>query len=240
MSSESKICIENTQIVILAGGLGTRLRPITETITKVMIEVNGKPFLEHQFDYFKQFGFKKFLLLVSYLGMQVEKHFKDGGKIGININYSYEKKPIGTGGALKIAKNLIEDKFILIFGDTFYPLDFNELLLKAQEINKGGMLVVYDNNEKIVSNNIKVESDLFVSKYSKSNNSSDMNGVDGGVSFFFKQVLDLIPEGENVSFEENVYPILIKDRLLRAYYTNTRFYDIGTFERLNIIRNLIR
>lgn len=229
--------IQDVQVVILAGGLGTHLRPITESIPKVMIEVNGNPFLEHQFNYLIRAGFKRFLLLVSYLGNVIENYFNDGSKYSIKIDYSYEKELMGTGGALKIANSKLDDSFILINGDTFYPLDYKDFMNSTSSIKDGGMIVVYDNREKIAVNNIKVEPDKAISKYSKKNYTSDMNGVDGGISFFSRDVLNLIPENKKLSLEEEIFPVLIKQRNLKAYFTDIRYYDIGTFERLEIIKN---
>ena len=226
----------NYQVVLLVGGLGSRLNPITKMIPKAMIDVNGKPFLEYQFEYLKKYGFKKYLLLVSFLGEQIENYFQNGQKHGIRIEYSYEKQPMGTGGALKLSTNKLEEKFILINGDTFYSLDYNDFLRKAVSTDKGGMIVVYDNHDKVGTNNIKVEPGNIISNYSKKKNLEFMNGIDGGVSFFTKGVLDLISEGIAVSFEDEIYPILCKQKLLSAYCTSTRYYDMGTFERLELIK----
>lgn len=227
------------QVVILAGGLGTRLKPITEKVTKVMVEVHGKPFLEYQFRYLKKFGFKKFLLLVSYLGDQVKNYFKDGQAFGIEIEYNEEKEPMGTAGALKMAESKLEESFLLINGDTFYPLDFKDFLSRANLIKQGGLIAVYQNQEKVAANNLKVESDGMISACASDKNASELNGVDGGVSFYHKKILDFIPEGKKCSLENDIYPLLIRRRLLRAYFTSSRYYDMGTFERLNIIKKVL-
>lgn len=239
-SYKKKLHPKDVQVVILAGGAGTRLKPITEKLTKVMIGVSGKPFLDHQFNYLKKAGFRRFLLLISYLGNQIEDYFKDGERFGIEISYSYEREPCGTGGALKLAIAKLEDRFVLINGDTFYPLDYNDFLSNAAQIETGGMIAAYDNHDKIATNNLKVEIDNNISKYSKKQYTKDMNGLDGGVAFFFKCVVNLIPEGEKVSFEEEIFPVLINRKELKAYLTNIRYYDMGTFERLDIIRNVIQ
>lgn len=227
------------QVVILAGGLGTRLKPLTEKITKVMIEVHGKPFLEYQFQYLKRFGFKKFLLLVSYLGSQVKDYFQDGQAFGIGIEYNEEKEPMGTAGALKMAASKLAKSFLLINGDTFYPLDFNDFLVRTSALRKGGLIAVYQNQEKVAENNLKVESDGTISAASKDKNPKRLNGVDGGVSFYHKKILDFIPEGKKCSLENEIYPLLIRQRLLRAYFTNLRYYDMGTFERLDVIKKVL-
>ncbi len=227
------------QVVILAGGLGTRLKPITEKVTKVMVEIHGRPFLEYQFEYLKKFGLKKFLLLVHYLAGQIENYFKRGHAFGIEIDYSLEEGPMGTAGGLKIAAPKLEESFLLINGDTFYPIDFKEFLSQAAGVKEGGLIAVYQNQEKVAPNNLKVELDGLISATADGKNQKELNGVDGGVSFYHKKILDFIPEGKKCSLEKDVYPILIQQRLLRAYFTNRRYYDMGTFERLDIIKKVL-
>ena len=98
------------QTVILAGGLGTRMRPVTETIPKPMIAVCSKPFLEHQLELLRRNGIDRVLLLVSYLGEQIEQYFRQGDSLKMKIDYSYESSPLGTGGALKNASEKLEEK----------------------------------------------------------------------------------------------------------------------------------
>lgn len=227
------------QVVILAGGLGTRLKPLTEKITKVMVKIHGKPFLEYQFRYLKKFGFKKFLLLVSYLGDQVKNYFQDGQVLGIEIEYNEEKEPMGTAGALKMAASKLEKSFLLINGDTFYPLDFKDFLNRANAGHRGGLIAVYQNQERVAENNLKVEPDGLISACASNKGSQGLNGVDGGVSFYHKEILDFIPEGKKCSLEKDIYPILISRRLLRAYFTDQRYYDMGTFERMEIVKKIL-
>ena len=91
---------ERTQVIILAGGLGTRLRPVTETIPKVMVDILGKPFLEYKINQIKKFGIRNIILCVGYLGEIIEDYFGKGDKFGVNIRYAYEKELLGTAGAI--------------------------------------------------------------------------------------------------------------------------------------------
>jgi len=119
--------VARMQVVILAGGLGVRLRPITTKIPKPMADVKGKPFLHYLLEYIKSFGYKKFLILAGYLGEIIEDYFGTGHTRGININYSYDKELLGTGGALKNAENRLDNDFFLVNGDTFLKIDYTEL-----------------------------------------------------------------------------------------------------------------
>src|SRR5208282_6436393 len=116
------------QAVILAGGLGTRMRPITETIPKPMIAVAGEPFLHHQLSLLRSFGIRRVLLLVAYLGDQIENYFGDGTSLGLQLGYSYESAPLGTGGALKNAEALLDDEFVVLNGDTYLAIDYAALI----------------------------------------------------------------------------------------------------------------
>ncbi|MFA4889338.1 MAG: nucleotidyltransferase family protein [Candidatus Omnitrophota bacterium] len=110
-----------TQAVILTGGEGRRLRPITETIPKSMIPIKGKPFLRYQLDLIKTFGINEVLILVGYLGEEIIKYFKDGKKFGLQIDYSFEKQLLGTAGALKNAEKKLNNYFLLLNGDHSCP-----------------------------------------------------------------------------------------------------------------------
>ncbi|HKF24702.1 MAG TPA: sugar phosphate nucleotidyltransferase, partial [Candidatus Acidoferrum sp.] len=115
------------QAVILAGGLGTRMRPVTETVPKPMIAVAGKPFLQWQLELLATSGIRSALLLVAYLGEQIEQYFGDGRRFGSSIDYAYELSPLGTGGALRNAEQKLRDWFVLLNGDTYLAIDYDGL-----------------------------------------------------------------------------------------------------------------
>jgi len=119
---------ERFKVLILVGGLGKRLEPLTYKNPKPMIKINGKPFLEFKISYLKSFGLKDIILCVGYLGEVIEGYFGNGNKFGVNINYSYEKELLGTGGAIKNAENLIDKDFLAMNGDTYIPVNFNQLI----------------------------------------------------------------------------------------------------------------
>ncbi|MBI5206283.1 MAG: nucleotidyltransferase family protein [Candidatus Firestonebacteria bacterium] len=227
------------QVVILAGGIGTRLRPLTYKIPKPMVVINNKPFLEYQLAYIKSFNLKKILLLVSYLGDQIEAYFGNGSNFGLNISYSYEKTPLGTGGALKNAEDKLEDNFFLLNGDTFLPINLNEVKENFLKNNKSGIITVYDNSEKIVKNNITIDHLNFVMDYNKEI-SSDKTHVDAGVLILKKEVLELISENKVCSLEKEIYNKLIEKKELVGFCTTQRFHDIGSFEELEIARKVLK
>lgn len=222
------------QAVILAGGLGTRLWPITKDVPKPMVPVRGVPYLEHQLRYLARQGVRSIVLLTGYLGEQVEAYFGDGSGLGMSIRYSREPQPLGTGGALKLAAELLAPSFLLIYGDSFLPMDYGAAMTRLELPGAVGLVVVYDNRlaDTSVRNNIAIDGGGLVTRYEK--DAADKKGLDfveAGVLAFRREVTSLIGNGA-VSLEKEIFPELIRLRQLVAYVTSQRFYDIGTPERL--------
>src|ERR1051325_4111345 len=126
------------QTVILAGGRGTRLGAMTKEGPKPMIRIAGAPYLEYQLKLLVSQGFYDVVILTGYLGEQIEDYFKDGKDLGLSIRYSRERQPLGTGGALRAAKELLSDKFLVIYGDSYLPIDYREVLSKLSESGAHG------------------------------------------------------------------------------------------------------
>ena len=226
------------QVVILAGGKGTRLRPITYTIPKPMIEVFGKPFLEYQVDLVKSHGVKDILILAGYLGGQIEEYFGNGIGYGLDIRYSYEKKLMGTAGALKNAQQMLQDQFILLNGDTLLQIDYNYFFSCFKNSGKTSMVVAYDNRENLMPNNLKVNSKGAVVVYDKQNDHG-MTHIDAGAIAYDKKVLQLIPEQQVYSLETQIYPRLIETGQIEAFVTDKRFYDMGSIKGLKDIEQAL-
>jgi len=227
------------QVVILAGGKGTRLRPLTYTQPKTMVRVCGKPFLEHQLELVKSYGLTDVLILTGCLGKQIEDYFGDGTHFGLSIKYSYEDTPIGTGGALKNAEGLLDESFILLNGDTLLPIDYTQVVRQFRRSNKAGMIVAYSNVEKIAPNNLRIGTGDIVLAYDKQNENS-MTHVDAGAIALRKEVLDMIPPCLACSLEEKVFPKLIERGELMAFRTDHLFCDMGTFEGLKKIELVLK
>ena len=124
------------QVIILAGGRGKRLKPLTNSIPKVMIKINGSPFLEILLKFLKSKGFLDFILCVGYLSEVIEEYFENGSKLSVKIDYSKEKRFLGTAGAIKNANELLDEEFIVINGDTFVDLDFKKMIEFSRLKNK--------------------------------------------------------------------------------------------------------
>lgn len=226
------------QVVVMAGGMGTRLRPLTYDIPKPMVPVKDKPFLEHLVLLLKNNGFSDFLFCTGYLSKHIEQYFLDGSKWGINIQYSVELSASGTGGALKLAEPLLKDKFLLLNGDTLLDINYRDLVESFDKDSSEAYIVAYTNEDNITANNIRVDKDNWVIEYDKKY-PENKTCVDAGVQIFRKSILDKIPAQRVVSLEEEIFPVLIKKHQLKAYMTNKRFFDMGTPERLFIIEKVL-
>jgi NDP-sugar pyrophosphorylase family protein len=227
------------QAVILAGGLGTRLWPLTRQVPKPMVPVAGVPYLEHQLRLLKKQSILDIVLLTGYLGEQVEEYFGDGGSLGLAIRYSREPQPRGTAGALREARSLLAGTFLLIYGDSYLPIDYAAVFERLGRSGAQGLVVVYDNQrDTSVKNNIDVDSSGFVTVYEK-DSGRILSYVEAGVLAFRKSCLDLIPPAGAVSLEREIFPLLIAKRQLAAHITRQRFYDIGTAERLKAIEEFL-
>lgn len=226
------------QAVILVGGLGTRLRPITYKIPKSMVDINGRPFLYYQIVLLKRYGIKDILLCIGYLGEQIRVYFGNGENFGVNISYSVEKTPLGTGGALKNAERLLNDAFIIMYGDTYLEINYREFIDFFSQSKTMGAIVVSRTKNKSISN-IKLDKDDFVVDYQK-NKMMDFDYIDAGTQIFKKDIVDLIPKNRKVSLEEEIFPLLIHKKQLKAFITKKRFYDMGTARRLQKIKELLK
>jgi len=230
------------QAVILAGGLGTRMRPTTETIPKPMIPVLGKPFLEQQLAMLANAGFSRALLLVAYLGEKIEEYFGDGKSLGWNLSYSYEASPLGTGGALKNAEHKLEDDFVLLNGDTFLQIDYPAWWRAYCESGSSAFIVAYEKSGSAAANllanklpnNLAVAPDGRVTAYRK-RDPRELTHIDAGVLLLRKEALKKIPAGRACSLEEEIFPRLIEEGTMKAWITTEPFYDMGSAEGLQAL-----
>jgi NDP-sugar pyrophosphorylase family protein len=229
------------QAVILAGGMGTRLGDLTQRIAKPMVPVAGKPYLERQLVLLERQGITNIVLLTGYLGGQIESHFGDGSAFGLAIRYKREQTPQGTGGALRDAAGLLADEFLLIYGDSYLPIDYAAVLRRLTEHPLAlGVAVVYDNRESTtVPNNMALDDAGYVVRYAKeAAQAPDLRYVEAGVLAFRRGIVDYLPRAGPVSLEKIAFPPLIARRQLLGFVTRQRFYDIGTPDRLQIIQGL--
>lgn len=219
------------QAVIICGGLGTRLRPLTYDIPKSMVPINNRPFLEYLVNHFESQGIKRFVFCAGHLHEHIKKHFGDGSEFGVEIKYSIEEEPLGTGGALLNAAELLDERFFISYGDSILPIELAHLVGLYGSQPALGVITVYDNNENLAPNNVLLAEDGLVLAYSKDRCTDNMNGVEAGLSLLSKNILELAIT-KKFSLEVDLFPKLINRGRLFGVLTSQRFYDIGTPEGL--------
>lgn len=221
------------QAVILAGGLGTRLRPITDLIPKPMIEFHGKPFVEYLIGMLIEQGFKKVVLLLGYMPEKVTKYFGDGSNWGIEIKYSISNVEDDTGLRIQKAKHLYDPLFMLMYCDNYWPMDFSRMWERYRSKDVSALVTVYKNKDNYTKSNLRIDDDGFIEVYDKTRTAENLLGVDIGFFILKREVVDLIPEG-NHNFERTVMPQLIEKKDIITYQTEHRYYSVGSHERLKM------
>lgn len=231
--------INVNQAVILAGGVGERLRPLTYATPKPMISVNGRPYLEYLIELLKKNGISEIVLLVGYLHDKIIDYFKDGSGFGVNIKYSIGDVSFETGKRIKDAKSLLSEHFLLMYCDNYWPLNLKKLVEFYDRVKTIASVTVYENKDNITRNNVYVDDKGYVVKYDKSRNDENLNGVEIGFFIMDKNILRLMPE-DNFSFEKEVLPKLIEGRQLSGYFTGHRYYSIGSLERIALTEKFLQ
>ena len=208
------------KVAVLCGGLGTRLGNLTLDRPKPMIEIAGRPFLERVIDSFAAAGLHDFVLLTGYRGSMIEDHFGDGAAFGVRIAYSREEEPLGTGGAIREARPLLGERFIVTYGDVLRRFDYDRFVRE----HANHCLAVY---QRIRVGNTAVENGL-VTRFDK--NETALPYIDAGFSVVGSKVLDLLPA--RGSFEQSVYGELARRGELEAEIVDRDFFDIGEPDEL--------
>lgn len=217
------------QLVILAGGLGTRLGPLTAQTPKSLVPVLGKPFLEHQIQLVRRAGIKRLVLCIGHYGEQIVKRFGDGSAYSVEIAYSREgDELLGTGGALKNAEGLLDDAFMMMWGDSYLLLDYADIWRTFQNQDLPAMMVVYRNQNKRVPSNVVVVQGK-VTVYDKWSQDPAKEFIDEGLTCLRKEVLQRVPADQPFAIEQ-VFQELAAEGNLAAYETSQPFYEVGSPE----------
>jgi D-glycero-D-manno-heptose 1,7-bisphosphate phosphatase len=197
-----------------------------------MIPIHGKPFLEYIIELLKTNGIKEIVILTGYLGDQIERYFQDGKNYGAKITYSNAGVEAGTGLRLKKAQHLLNDKFLLLYGDNYWPLKLPELNKFYKSTNTEALVTVYSNRDGYTTSNMYVDENNLVTSYKKSDaHSHEYNGVDIGFFILKKHHIDLLPTTDS-SFEEIIIPKLIRKKQLAGFLTHHRYYGLSNTTRI--------
>lgn len=215
-------------VVILAGGLATRLYPVTKTIPKSLLLINDEPFVAHQLRLLARNGVKKVVLCVGYLGEQVQKYVGDGAQFGLSVSYSYDgEKPLGTGGAIKQALPLLEKQFFVLYGDSYLPCDYQAVQNAFEVSQKNGLMTVFKNDGQWDKSNVEF-SDGNLMAYNKAERTNRMRHIDYGLGMFSREAFNSLPKDTFYDLAD-LYIELLKQDQLAAYEVKERFYEAGSF-----------
>ncbi len=230
--------IDIKQAVILAGGKGIRLRPLTLNTPKPMIEIHSKPFLEYLLSILKKNGIRKVILLVGFHHEKIREYFANGEKFCLKIRYSYLPPEADTGTRLRHAYPLFDNIFLLLYGDNIWPLHLPTLMEYFQKQNTKALITVYNNFDNSRKSNIYVDNNGFITLYDRTRKSANVNGVDVGFFILEKNIFSDSP-GFNFSFEDTIIPKLIKEKQLSGYLTHHKYYSLTNRERLQEVINYL-
>lgn len=221
------------QAVILAGGRGTRMRPVTDTRPKPMVEFHGKPFLEYVIEMLHEQGFERVLLLLGYLPEVIQRHFGDGSTLDVEVDYSITGPDDLTVSRVQVARDRIEDCFLLLYCDNYWPMRMDDMWQSFQELEIPAMVTVYSNRDdyRPGKDSVLVE-DGYVKAFDKTRSVPGLRGVEISYAILTQPVLDLLPV-EDELFEVALYPQLARSARLGAYVTDHRYYSVGSLERLS-------
>jgi len=223
------------QTVILAGGLATRLRPITEKIPKALIEINGIPFIDYQLNYLKKQGITNVVLCTGFLTEQIVDYVGNGSRYGLKVVYSNDgEKLLGTGGAIKNAARYLDDDFFILYGDSFLPVQFNPIYNKFKHNKLPALMTILENNNQWDKSNVIFDG-IQINLYDKKNYSDQMNYIDYGLSICKKDIFTKMTY--NMFDLAEVFTSLSKESQLDFYEVHQRFYEIGSQQGIEDFSN---
>ncbi len=223
-------------VAVLAGGLATRMGPITAKIPKSLIDVNGRPFISYQLELLKNSGVSNVAFCVGHFGEQIRDAFPDGKPWGLKLFYSFDgNKLLGTGGALKQALPLLSDPFFVLYGDSFLPIGLQPLI-QGLPPDKDGLMTVFCNDGQWDRSNVRFENGEII-EYDKKKPGTQMKHIDYGLSLLRKSVLKDVRED---TFDlSDLFSSLVSKKRMAAIEVKSRFYEIGSLNGLEEFRQFV-
>ncbi len=214
-------------VAILAGGLATRLRPLTEKLPKLLLEVAGEPFFSHQLRLLRKSGLTRIVLCVGHLGELIAERYADGAAWGVTIKYSFDGARLrGTGGALIHALPLLGDAFYVLYGDSYLPIDYPAVGRAFLAANQPALMTVYENRGQYDTSNVWF-ADGRIRAYDKSSPLPQMQHIDYGLGVLRAEALTGWPDDQAVDLAA-IYGRLAAAGRLAGFEVTQRFYEIGS------------
>jgi len=220
------------QVVILAGGFAKRLGLITEQIPKALVKINDIPFVDWQLNLLAEKGIKKVIFCISYKSEMIERHIGDGSRFNLEVKYSKDGiTQLGTGGAIKKAMPLLDERFMVLYGDSYLEMDYKDAETEFESSGKPAMVTVYQNSGEFDTSNIKFTKNV-VEQYKKGSINTQFTHIDYGLSLFKKEVFRNIESGKYLDLSQ-VFEDLSRRKDLAGYEVFNRFYEVGSFQGIS-------
>ncbi len=214
-------------VAILAGGLATRLRPITERIPKALLEIAGRPFVHHQLELLARQGISSVVLCVGYLGEMVRDSVGDGTVFGLHVDYSFDGDVLlGTGGALRHALPLLSEQFFVLYGDSYLPSPLAPVQDAFLASGAPALMTVLRNANRWDTSNVEYRAGRILD-YNKRAPRPEMEYIDYGLGVFSAEVLNTRPADQPFDLAD-IYESLSRAGSLAGYVVSERFYEIGS------------
>ena len=222
-------------VAILAGGLATRLRPLTEKIPKALLDLNGEPFIAHQLRLLQSRGIAHVVLCIGYLGEMVQQVVGDGAAFGLHVDYVFDgPKLLGTAGALKraiAAVPALNNAFFTLYGDSYLPTDFLAVHRHFQSSGKTALMTIYKNVGQFDASNVIFDGQNIL-VYDKKSRRPDMHHIDYGLGIFHASAFNRVPPGQPFDLA-TLYAQLLAEGQLAGFEIPDRFYEIGSLEGIS-------
>jgi NDP-sugar pyrophosphorylase family protein len=221
----SGIASATLPVAILAGGLGTRLYPLTERVPKALVEIDGEPFLAHQLRMLRARGVERVVLCIGQHGERIREYAGDGARFGLAVEYSYDGPVLlGTAGAVRKALPLLGDAFFVMYGDSYLPCSYRDVAEAFRAAGQPGLMTVYRNEGRWDTSNVEFAEGRILA-YDKKDRTARMRHIDYGLGVFSRAAF----AGEHADLAE-VYRDLLRRGQLAAFEVHERFYEVGSFQ----------
>lgn len=218
-------------VAVLAGGLATRLHPLTQTLPKAMVEVAGQPFIGRQLQLLRSRGIERVVLCTGHLGEVIHRYVGDGSRFGLHVQYSSDgRRPLGTAGAVRRALPLLGKAFFVLYGDSYLPCDYAAVQTAFVQSRLPALMTIYRNQGRWDTSNVHFQQGRML-RYDKRHPDPKMEHIDYGLGVFRAEVFASLPADEPYDLAD-VYAELLAAGQLAGYEVQERFFEIGSFEGL--------
>lgn len=225
-------------VVILAGGLATRLRPLTEAIPKALVQVGNQPFIGQQLRLLRSYGVRRVVISAWYKGEMIRTALGNGRRFDVDLEYVFDgDAPLGTGGAIRHALDLLDGPFFVLYGDSYLPCDYRDIQRFFDARGQLGLMTVFRNAGRWVPSNVELQNGVIV-RYDKIKRTPGMQHIDYGLGLFHPAAFAQIHDGQHADLAE-IYQKLLLDRQLLAYEVPERFYEVGSRDGLRELDALL-